>query len=88
MIMLCLGVSIIITTHYIEEARQATCVGMMREGRLLEEDSPQSLMLASGLSTLEDVFLKLCVKDATVMGILLKYISKFCIFFVGEIAAC
>jgi len=57
--------TIIITTHYIEEARQADCVGMMRNGRLLTEDSPQSLMLNSGLVTLEDVFLKLCYQTGT-----------------------
>jgi len=55
--------TIIITTHYIEEARQADCVGMMRNGRLLTEDSPQSLLVNSGLVTLEDVFLKLCYQE-------------------------
>merc|ERR1719469_1156239 len=44
------GKTIIITTHYIEEARQADCVGMMRNGRLLAEDSPHSLLLKSGLA--------------------------------------
>ena len=32
--------TILITTHYIEEAKQASVVGLMRSGRLLAEDSP------------------------------------------------
>jgi len=55
--------TIIITTHYIEEAKQATMVGLMRSGRLLAEDSPAKLLLNHNLATLEDVFLKLCIKE-------------------------
>ena len=55
--------TIIITTHYIEEARQATRVGLMRAGRLLAEDRPSTLLAKYGLNTLEDVFLRLCIKD-------------------------
>jgi ABC-type multidrug transport system ATPase subunit len=36
--------TIVITTHYIEEARQADMVGMMRFGKLLAEDSPENLL--------------------------------------------
>ena len=32
--------SIIITTHYIEEARDAHMVGIMRNGRLLAQEPP------------------------------------------------
>lgn len=35
----------------------------MRSGHLLAEESPQNLLSLHGLSTLEDVFLKLCMKD-------------------------
>eukprot|EP00697_Spironema_sp_BW2_P000933 gnl/Spiro4/11279_TR5943_c0_g1_i1.p1 gnl/Spiro4/11279_TR5943_c0_g1~~gnl/Spiro4/11279_TR5943_c0_g1_i1.p1 ORF type:complete len:694 (+),score=139.84 gnl/Spiro4/11279_TR5943_c0_g1_i1:39-2120(+) len=58
------GVSVIITTHYIEEARQADVVGLMRGGRLLAEDSPNTLIARSGKVTLEDVFLSLCEQDS------------------------
>ena len=35
----------------------------MRSGHLLAEESPQNLLSLHGLNTLEDVFLKLCMKD-------------------------
>ena len=37
----------------------------MRSGRLLAEESPQSLLNSHNLTSLEDVFLKLCMKDVT-----------------------
>jgi len=54
------GVSIVITTHYIEEARHADRVGLMRSGCLLDEGSPDNLMKKYDCSSLEDVFLSLC----------------------------
>lgn len=56
-------ITVIITTHYIEEAKSADRVGLMRAGRLLAEDDPKVLMQRFGLKTLEDVFLALCTKD-------------------------
>lgn len=54
------GPSILITTHYIEEARQADVVGMMRDGNLLAEDSPEVLLNQYSCDSLEEVFLLLC----------------------------
>ena len=54
------GPTIIITTHYIEEARRADVVGLMRDGHLLAEDAPQALLDAYHAASLEDVFLALC----------------------------
>ena len=36
---------------------------MMRSGRLLVEESPENLLGRHRLTSLEDVFLKLCMKD-------------------------
>ncbi|XP_075256788.1 ABC transporter G family member 20-like isoform X2 [Convolutriloba macropyga] len=55
--------TILITTHYIEEARQANKVGLMRQGVLLSEGEPESLIKQRGLSNLEAVFLELCADD-------------------------
>lgn len=54
--------SIIITTHYIEEARQANCVGLMRNGLLLAEDKPINIMNQMRVDNLEEAFLALCLK--------------------------
>lgn len=51
--------SIIITTHYIEEARAANVCGLMRQGKLLVEESPDFLMQKYNCPTLEAVFLQL-----------------------------
>jgi ABC-type multidrug transport system ATPase subunit len=56
-------ISVIITTHYIEEARQADICGLMRNGIILEEDNPLAIMEKYDCSTLEEAFLKLCVKQ-------------------------
>ncbi|XP_050449540.1 ABC transporter G family member 23 isoform X2 [Cataglyphis hispanica] len=51
--------TVIITTHYIEEARQAHTIGLMRSGRLLAEEAPNTLLQIYNCATLEEVFLKL-----------------------------
>ncbi|XP_027200085.2 ABC transporter G family member 20-like [Dermatophagoides pteronyssinus] len=58
------GLTVIITTHYIEEARTAETVGLMRFGRLLVQSNPEELLVRHGLPTLEAVFLKLCQLDS------------------------
>lgn len=58
------GKTIVITTHYIEEARNSDRVGMMRHGNLLAEDAPGTLIEHYGLETLEDVFLRLCRRES------------------------
>ncbi len=55
--------TIIITTHYIEEARKADRVGLIRNGKILAEHSPEYLLQINNESSLENVFLKLCIKD-------------------------
>lgn len=52
--------TILITTHYIEEARHASVVGMMRKGKLLAQDAPDNLVNLPNCTTLEDAFLNLC----------------------------
>lgn len=52
--------TILITTHYTEEARQANVAGLMRNGHLLMERNPDDLMKLLEVASLEEVFLKLC----------------------------
>jgi hypothetical protein len=42
---------------------------MMRSGRLLAEDSPDKLLAHYNLSSLEDVFLKLCINQGVNKGV-------------------
>ncbi|CAG9761014.1 unnamed protein product [Ceutorhynchus assimilis] len=53
--------TVIITTHYIDETRQAHLIGLMRGGYFLAEESPEQLITQFGADSLEDVFLKLSV---------------------------
>ncbi|XP_058824504.1 ABC transporter G family member 20 [Topomyia yanbarensis] len=53
--------TVIITTHYIEETRQAHVIGLMRGGKFLAEESPSDLLAHYHSDSLEDVFLKLSV---------------------------
>ncbi|ODM93398.1 ABC transporter G family member 23 [Orchesella cincta] len=52
--------TILLTTHYIDEAKPFQMVGVMREGRLIAEDSPIHLMEKYNTSSLETVILNLC----------------------------
>ncbi|XP_074597764.1 ABC transporter G family member 23-like [Brevipalpus obovatus] len=57
------GMTIIITTHYIEECRKAQVVSFMRKGEILEEGPPNSLIERFNATTLEDVFYQICLKQ-------------------------
>lgn len=52
------GVTVLITTHYMDEALHCDRVGMMREGSLVAEGTPKELLRRSKTSSLEDAFLK------------------------------
>lgn len=53
--------TVIITTHYIDETRQAHMIGLMRGGKFLAEKSPTDLLKQYHAESLEDVFLKLSI---------------------------
>jgi len=57
------GVTVVITTHYMDEASHCTRVGMIRLGQLIAEGSPAELLRATGCTSLEDAFLKLARRD-------------------------
>lgn len=62
------GKTIIITTHYIEEARLANTIGLMRKGILLSEASPQEIMASCNADTLESAFLILSQKQTATIN--------------------
>jgi ABC-2 type transport system ATP-binding protein len=51
------GITILITTHYMDEARNCDRIGFMREGRLIAEGSPQELLEMTHTDSLEEAFL-------------------------------
>ena len=57
------GVTILITTHYMDEARHCDRIGFMQRGNLIAEDTPSELLKQSGKDSLEDAFLEFSKKD-------------------------
>jgi len=51
------GKTIVMTTHYMDEAVRCDVVGMMRGGRLIAEGTPDELMRRTSSKNLEDAFL-------------------------------
>jgi ABC-2 type transport system ATP-binding protein len=51
------GVTIIVSTHHLDEASRCTRLGLMRQGVLLAQDAPQELLRRSGKDNMEDAFL-------------------------------
>ncbi|XP_054005310.1 ABC transporter G family member 23-like isoform X1 [Hylaeus anthracinus] len=59
------GITVIITTHYIEEARQSDTIGLLRKGKLLAETSPNELLDMFQTDSLEEAFLNLSARTQT-----------------------
>ncbi|MGF7118347.1 ABC transporter ATP-binding protein [Methanobacterium oryzae] len=58
------GITILITTHYMDEARRCDRVGFMNKGRLIAESTPKELLTKAGTDSLEDAFLKFSRMEA------------------------
>ena len=54
------GTTVLLTTHYLEEARGADCVGFLREGKILLEGKPKHLLDQFSTQSMEKLFLTLC----------------------------
>ncbi len=57
------GLTILLTSHVMDEAGRADRIGLMRAGKLIDEGEPQSLMSKHGAKSVEEVFLKLSEKE-------------------------
>lgn len=53
------GVTILMTTHYMDEARNCDRVGLMHRGRLIADGAPRNLMEATSTDSLETAFVEL-----------------------------
>ncbi len=53
------GVTIIITSHIMDEAERADRIGLMRQGKLIAQGTPEELLRQFNAKNVEEVFLKL-----------------------------
>ena len=53
------GATILLTTHYMDEARRCERVGLVQRGRLIAEAPPDDILRQTATESLEDAFLKL-----------------------------
>lgn len=53
------GVTLFVTTHYMDEATNCTRLAFMNRGRLVADGTPRELISAGGGTTLEDAFIEL-----------------------------
>lgn len=58
------GRTVVLTTHYMDEAARCDVVGMMRSGKLIAEGTPSELMSQSCTTNLEDAFLEFSRRHA------------------------
>ena len=52
------GRTILITTHYMDEASRCDRIGFMRSGKLIAEGTPDELLTLTGTQDLEDAFMR------------------------------
>ncbi len=53
------GKTVVITTHYMDEAKHCDRIGLMHKGKMVAEGSPQEVIERAGAKDLEEAFLKL-----------------------------
>jgi ABC-2 type transport system ATP-binding protein len=53
------GLTIVLTSHVMDEAERANRIGLMRAGKLIEEGTPEEIKHRNSASSIEEVFLKL-----------------------------
>jgi ABC-2 type transport system ATP-binding protein len=57
------GLTILMTTHYMQEAEVCDRIAIIDHGKIIDIDSPANLKSRYGEKTLEDVFLKLTGRE-------------------------
>lgn len=57
------NVTVVVTTHYTAEALQADCVGFLRNGTLLLEDSPSNILQRFETDTIDEAVLRACSRS-------------------------
>jgi ABC-type multidrug transport system ATPase subunit len=63
------NVTVLLSTHYIEEAKLSHCIGLMRNGVLIAENSPTEIMRACNTTNMDEAFLELSQIQSTCRGV-------------------
>ena len=53
------GITIVLTTHYMDEAQHCDRIGLLRQGQLIAEGTPREITHMTNTTNLEDAFLAL-----------------------------
>ena len=59
------GVTLLVSSHVMDEADRCDALLLLREGRLLAEGTPAELRARTGVTQLDDVFLQLVDEAAS-----------------------
>ena len=53
------GITVFVTTHYMDEAEYCDRISIMSEGKIIALDTPEKLKKQYNAATVEDVFIKI-----------------------------
>ena len=57
------GMTIVLTSHVMDEAERADRIGLIRAGKLIEEGTPEEIKDRQAATSIEEVFIKLSGKE-------------------------
>ena len=63
------GATLLVSSHVMDEASRCERLILMREGRILADDTPEALLQRTGASDLERAFLRLVRSGTTVRAV-------------------
>jgi len=61
------GITVFVTTHYMDEAEYCNRISIMNEGRIVALDTPENLKKQYNAQTVEEVFVKIARPNARIV---------------------
>ena len=62
------GATLLVSSHVMDEAERCERLLLMREGRIIADDTPDALLARTGAQTVEDAFLSLLERPLEVVA--------------------
>ncbi len=62
------GTTLLVSSHVMDEARRCDRLLLVRDGRIVDDDTPDGLLAATGASDHDEAFLRLVERDAAQKG--------------------